>query len=378
MNRLLIYNSGGSASNLKAAADVFYAYPGATVKDINGLTGTPTGTLYDWIETLVDDTYDEIFICCTSSAATTTGTMPFDRIASLRVKMKVGKKGTVVNSGTCQANATVTEIKLAATASAVNDAYKAMFIETTGTTAVSRYISGYVGATTTATTLTTTTAITTTETYEVYTNDYIYEVGNTNATSGKTPVLQAWDIMFPDITYPAINAYIGGYKFAMASGTAQAINVAGQMTLSATVDVGNILTQTEYDVDDALVDMYLYVYSATTGAAQYAKITAYNATSRVATFDAAMGILPTGTAVYRIVATIDEVLYDKAAELMISTYMYTCNAAAVRAINQKLIDNDGTLLNLGTTEVGQDLDYLWNDFLYRGKSIFLADALAVV
>lgn len=375
MNRLIIYNSGGTATQIKAAADCFYKYSDATIYDVNGVS---TGDITTYIGTLVAASYHAIFICCTTQANAASSLLTFNQVAALRAKMAAGYEGTVVNSGTCQANATVTEIVLATTASASNDAYKGMFIETTGTTAVLRYISGYVGATRTATTTTTTTAITTTETYEVYTNDYIYELGNTNATSGKTACLQAWDVLFPDVQYPLINTYIGGYKFAIASGTAQAINTPGQMTLSATVDAGNIMSQTEYDVDDALVDMYLYVYSATTGAAQYAKITAYNATSRVATFSANMTILPTGTAVYRIIDNTNEAYYDIAAELAIKTYMYDIDSAGAMEINKRLIDLYKNLTIAGTDEPTQDLNYLWNDFLYRGKAIFTADALGVV
>jgi|GEM_PF-3611562 len=375
MNRLIIYNSGGTAAQIKAAADCFYKYSDATIKDVNGVT---TGDITTYIGTLTDAYYHAIFICCTTQANAASSLLSFNQVAALRAKMAAGYEGTVVDSGTCQANATVTEIVLASTASASDDTYNGMFIETTGITAVLRYISDYVGNTRACTTTTTSTAITTTETYEVYTNDYIYELGNTNATSGKTAVLQAWDVLFPDVQYPLVNHYIGGYLFAIASGTAQAVNTPGQITLSATVDVGNRMTQTEYDVDDAVADMYIYIYSATTGAAQYAKITAYNATSRVATLDANMPILPTGTAVYRIIDNTSEAFYDKATELMVKTYMYDIDSAVSMATNKRLIDLYGSLAITGTDEPTQDLTYLWNDFLYRGKAIFTADALGVV
>jgi hypothetical protein len=47
-------------------------------------------------------------------------------------------------------------------------------------------------------------------------------------------------------------------------------------------------------------------------------------------------------------------------------------------INKRLIDLYGSLTISGTDEPTQDLNYLWNDFLYRGKAIFTADALGVV
>jgi hypothetical protein len=374
MNRLIIYNSGGTAAQIKAAADCFYKYSDATIKDVNSVT---TGDITTYIGTLTDAYYHAIFICCTTQANAASSLLSFNQVAALRAKMAAGYEGTVVDSGTCQANATVTEIVLASTASASDDTYNGMFIETTGITAVLRYISDYVGNTRACTTTTTTTAITTTETYEVYTNDYIYELGNTNATTGKTACLQAWDVLYPDAQYPLVNHYIGGYLFAMASGTASAA-AAGTITIAATITVGDRTSQTNHDVDDYYKDMFVYIYSATTGAAQYAKIAAYNATSRVCTLSENWGIKPTGTIVYRIIDNTSEAFYDKATELMVKTYMYDIDSAVSMATNKRLIDLYGSLAITGTDEPTQDLTYLWNDFLYRGKAIFTADALGVV
>jgi len=375
MNRLIIYNSGGTAAQIKAAADCFYKYSDATIKDVNGVT---TADITTYIGTLTDAYYHAIFICCTTQAADpTSGALMFNHVASLRAKMAAGYEGTVVDSGTCQANATVTEIVLATTASASNDTYNGMFIETTGTTAVLRYISDYVGNTRACTTTTTTTAIATTETYEVYTNDYIYEFGNTNAVSGKTAVLQAWDVLYPDAQYPLVNHYIGGYLFAWNAGTAQAA-AAGTITLAATISAGDRSTQTQHDTDDFYNDMYVYIYSGTLGVAQIAKISDYNGTTKVATLSANWGITPTGTIVYRVIDNTSEALYDRAAEVMIKTYMYDIDSAGAMAINKRLIDLYGSLTITGTDEPTQDLKYLWDDFLYRGKAIFTADALGVV
>lgn len=375
MNRLIFYNSGsGTATQIKAASDVYYKYHDATIKDLSGIS---TGDIDTYIGTLTDDTYDEIWVCCTTNATAATGILSFQQLGNLRAKMAVGKKGTVVDEGTCQANSTVTEIILAATASDEDDAYNGMFIETTGTTAVVRYISDYVGLTTTATVLTTTTAITTTETYEVYTNDYIYTVGDTNAVSGKTACLLAWDVLFPDVTYPLINTYLGGYQFAMNLGTAQAVGAA-TITLAANIVAGGRASQTEHETDSFYKGMYVYIYSATTGAAQVGLISTYVGSTRVATVSANWGISLTGTVVYRIVDNLDEALNDKATEIMVKTYMYDIDAIASVELNKRFIDYNNALKLVGTKEADQDLDYLWNDFLYRGKAIFAADALGVV
>lgn len=374
MNRLIIYNSGGTAAQIKAAADCYYKYSDATIYDAAGVT---TGDITTYIGTLTDDYYHAIFICCTSQAAGATGLLSFDQVAALRAKMATGYKGTIVDSGTCQGNTTTTDIILAATASGDDDAYNGMFIETAGTTAVLRYITDYDGTSTTCVVTDTTVAVTNIDTYEVYTNDYIYEFGNTNATSGKTAVLQAWDVLFPDITYPLINAYLGGYLYCWASGTASTA-AAGTITIAATVSVGNRATQTQHDTDDFYEDMYVYIYSATTGAAQYAQITAYNATTRVATLAANWGITPTGTIVYRIIDNTSELYYDRAAEIMVKTYMYDIDSATTATLNRKFIDNDLSLKLPGTDEVNQDLNYLWTDFLAKGIAVFTADALGVV
>ena len=172
--RLIIYNSAAavsSPSQLFAANLALMKYPSATVKDVAGVT---TGDITTYVTTtLVDDTYTDIFICCTTQAAGATGLLSFDQVAALRSKMITASKGTTVRANTCQANVTATEILLDSGASASNDYYNGMFIETAGTTPVLRYISDYVGSTKACTVNTTTIAVTNTETFIVYTNTNI-------------------------------------------------------------------------------------------------------------------------------------------------------------------------------------------------------------
>jgi hypothetical protein len=338
-----------------AANLVVNKHPDVTVKDITGLSAANIDT---YIGTLVADTYTDIFICCATQAANASNLLGWDQVAALRSKMITASKGTTVNSGTCQANATVTEIKLAATASAVNDAYKGMYIVTAGTTATNKYIAGYVGATTTATVLTTTTAITTTETYIVYTLTNIHLLGDTVSATGKKAAMLAWENLWPSTPAPLAVIYLGGYLFCENSGTAQAV-AAGTITLATTCAAGDRqITADQTTVDDLYKDMYVYVYSGTLGVWQYAKIASYVASTQVATLEANWLITPTGTVVYRVVSGIEKIRADRAMEIYAKTRWYDPTKLAAKQDISKLVNLYGELdVTLGEAP-SQDLELL--------------------
>lgn len=371
-NYLIIYSSTGNATNIKGAADCFYKYPEATVKDVTGIT---TGNITTYITGLTDTHYDEIFIYCVTQDTGATGLLSFQQVANLQAKMKTAKKGTVVVDGTSQTNTTATEIVLDSDASSEDDTYNGMFIKTTGTTAVIRYISDYVGSTKTCTVPTTTTAISG-ETYEIYTLDYIHQLGNV-LSSGKTPVLQGWDLLYPTVTYPIVNIALGGTMAVLSSGTAQSVD-AGTITLAANKETGNKVVESDHDSNDYYNGKYVYIYSASTGACQFKKITDYVGSTHVATLESNWGITPTGTVIYRVVDDLFEVYLDRIAEIMTSMLMYDITAEDSKILNQRLIDDYGTLSFSSTKTTEQDLEYIMGEYTLIGKNIFKADALGVV
>lgn len=373
--RLIIYNSSGTATQLLAANECYYKYGDADIEDVNAVT---TGDITTALAALTDDYYTDIFICCTTQAAGATGVLSLDQVASLRAKMITASKGTTVRANTCQANAVVTEIILDASASASNDTYNLMYIATAGTTAVYRHIKDYVGATTTCTVNTTTVAVTSTETFIVWTNTNVYEIGNTDATTGKTPAYRAWDTLYPNaLEVPLVVQYIGGYKFAQASGTAAAA-AAGTITLAATCATGDIETTARHTaVDDLYADMYVYIYSSTAGTWQLAEIDSYVAATQVATLKENWDITPTGTIIYRVVANVERIRADRAIEIYVKTMWYDITFPIAKEEVKRVFDNYGWLNDNWTGEASQDIDFL-NKMVELGAFAFHADALAVV
>lgn len=357
-SRLLIYNSlvgTSTPTQLMAANLVVNKHPDVTVKDITGLSGA---NIDSYIGTLVADTYTDIFICCATQAANASNLMGWDQVAALRSKMITASKGTTVNAGTAQANATVTEIKLAATASAVNDYYKGMYIVTAGVTATNKYISGYVGATTTATVLTTTTAITTTETYIVYSLTNIHLLGDTVSATGKKAAIQAWENLWPNTPAPLAVIYLGGFLFAECSGQAQAV-AAGTITLATTCAAGDHqITASQTTVDDLYAGMWVYVYYGTLGVWQYAKIASYVAATQVATLESNWLITPTGTVIYRVVSGIEKIRADRAMEIYAKTRWYDPTKLAAKQDIAKLVNQYGELDETLAEAVSQDLELL--------------------
>ena len=173
MNVLLFYNSNVIESALAhMIAKKYYTKNGWTITE-KDTYGVLTGAIDTYIATLTADNYHKVEIFSEVAVTGATSKITYDQIASLRTYMATGYKGTTINEGTCQANSTSTNIKLAAAASAVDDFYNGNFIVTEGTTEVDRYITDYTGSSKVSVVADTSTAVTTTETYIVYSADYI-------------------------------------------------------------------------------------------------------------------------------------------------------------------------------------------------------------
>lgn len=381
--RLIIYSSTGTGSQILAANIALHKYPDATAKDITGVT---TGDITTYCgTTLVDATYTDIFICATTQLAGATGVLSFYQVALLIPKMISTRRGTIERTGTCQTNATVTDIILDAGASAVNDYYNGMFIVTAVGIVKQRYITGYTGASVTAVVSTTTTAVTDTSTFIVYSSlDYIYQLGNTSAVNGKTACAQAWDLFYTGITYPKLVMALGGYLNVLCSGTATAV-AAGTVTLDATGatrGLGDRLSLVEMVVADSVKDCYVYTYSATTGACQKRKITTSTVTASVCTLESNWDVTPTGTVLYRVVSHDDwRVFADRAFDIYVRTKWFDIDAANTMYEVEKCIDQYLQLRNsyLSAGEaVAQDDFFIDDTILKCANFAFAADALGIV
>lgn len=387
MNRLIIFNSVGSASQIFAANQLLYDYPDAELKDLNAIT---TGDITTWIGTLTDDNYNQIFLACDTQSAGATAKLSYDQVASLDAKMATGYKGTVVNSGSCQANVDATKIYLDATASAVNDYYLGMYIKTAGVTAVYRYVKGYVGATKIATVNTTTVACTTGDTYTVYTNTYIYAYGDTTA-SNLTACYRFWALVHPTVTPPLVVSFLGGRHFFMSSGVA-AVVAAGTITLAATVTTGDIASNTQHTTNDFYKDMFVYINYAQYGCGQIRKITGYDGATQVATLESAWTIdsymisggktypFDSVNVKYAILEVKDDTDYRLLADLSsgyeVQRLMWSPTSEDAKTTIKKLIDDRDTLQNSPPT-ASQDTVWIYSDFLRDGKSHVLAKAIGL-
>ena len=375
-NRLIFYNSGNAGSNIFAANILRQKYPDATLKDVSGVT---TGNITSYIAGLTANYYTDIFITCVSQLTPATGVLSFDQIASLDGKMISASKGSihnVIRANTAQSNSTVTDIILDSGASASDDFYNGYNIVTAGTTAVSRYIKDYTGSSKTCVVNTTTTAITTTETFIVYGDTHIYQLGNTNATTGKTAVYQVWDLLYPDSIAPQPVTVLGGYLNVLCSGTAASI-AAGTITLAPTASAGDRNSTATHTTDGAYDGTFVYIYSATAGACQVAEIASYVGSTQVATLTANWGITPTGTVVYRVVSFNDFRVYaDRAMDIYCQTYMRDPSTTRAIKDTERLTD-DVLSLNTAAATADVDLTYFYQ-CLDLGKSTFLSDALGVV
>jgi hypothetical protein len=377
--RLIIFNSlvgTSTPAQLMAANLCISKYPDATLKDITGLT---TGNVTTYISGLTNDYYTDIFICCATNVTPASNILSFDQVASLRQKMITASKGTTVRANTCQANVTTTEIILDASASAVNDFYDGMFIVTAGVTAVYRYISNYVGATVTATVADTSTAITSTETFIVYTNTNIYQLGNTSAVTGKTAAYQAWETLWPSTPAPLAVIYLGGYLFAECSGTASAA-AAGTITLDATGasrGLGDRMTLAQMLVADSLAGYWVYIYSGTLGVWQKAQIESNAVTTAVCTLVDNWLITPTGTIIYRVVSNEERIRADRAMEIYAKTRWYDPSKLAAKQDITALTNLYGGLDVDDTEAPDQDLDLL-TEMVTLGSFAFESDSTTYI
>ena len=345
-----------------------------TITDIYNTTGANITTL---INNIADSTLTAVFVCALSNATSATSKISYDQLALLETKLVTGSKGVVLTTGTAESNSTQTNIILAAaSASTVNDAYTGKYIITAGTTAVGRYISGYVGSTRICTVIATGTAITTTETYTVRTpSTHVFIIGD--VASSETAFRVAWRTLYPTKQVPLIVQLLGGSGTIATglNGVTDGVTTFKQavvVTATATSVTSTTLTHTGQFTASALIGKWVGIESSTLGAGQVRQITAN--TADALTF-AAWTITPTGTIVYTISDNFETCLAHKYLPLAIPTYLAGTDSDT-HLIWKKLIDKYG---KLGSTSTRLDGDFeLLKTYLHLGKCIFDAQVLAVV
>ena len=374
MQKLIMFDSSKSllAQSIMSAgiATVHGNYPtsGAvtTYKDFASLS---SGDITTYIGALVANTYAAIYVALPSGATNTAHTLMNDYIAGLDANIIAANRGSVNNSkstGTCQSNATTTNIILATTASAVDDAYKGMFIKCTiGASSTYHYCTGYSGTTKIATVADTGSAITTTSTYIVYTQPYVYVVGD--ASSSLTSTYTAWNTLFPKIIPPPF--------VSLMRGTGTNIKPHYMVTQTATSVAASSLTHTSNFTSGQFNSgsWYVAVESATTGAGQVKRI--HSNTHDVLTIDP-WDVLPTGSVVYQICSGPSFCLYEKYLKYSVETYLGNFTLANTITTFQQLIDMlnvipGNPIGNAGKGSYNPTYNAsLLADFGNRGKCVF--------
>ncbi len=346
-------DSTGQSQLAKAVANL--KYPDATVYDTKGSDNTAMAA---FISGLDDGSCDDIVICVDLVTSHAEGKFTAAQAIDLIAKLKSSKQGETL-TGTCQANSTKTEIKLAASGpSETDDAYNLKLIATTGDEAVERLITDYDGTDKVCTVAETTNAIDASEDYTVYLCDHLYIVGETYGTANAGKL--AWDTLYSTtVQTPLIIGYMNNAStlYEKVSKTATGI-AAGTLT-----DTGEF-TSGDYDG----LDYYVYIESATTGGGQSRKITSN--TDNTLTLEADWDTTPTGTIVYQVVREGKRALWNKYLPYAVCTYLSE-NDEEVQTEWNKMLDRYGDLAN-GQKYSYQDLATV-EEYVDKGKVI--ADAV---
>lgn len=380
MNFLILYNSASEQSVISKAIARIHAWQllknasvtgvqagnSITTKDISTLT---TGNMLTYIQGLTANTYDKIYVCVpTSSGGTNYTTLPYDDLALLNTLLKTAAQ-TAITTGTFQGNSTVTQFVLAASDTAIDDYYKGMFLQSAGTTVVSRYITGYTATSKIGTCATTTTALTTTSTYTIYSAVNLILIGD--PVSNENACRVAWTTLYPLVVPNPVVSVMGGYgsgfkpHFLYAL-TADSFNAT---TVTKSGAFTNYLTQLNSGL------YYLAVETATTGAGQIVKIA--SATANVITLaNGGFVTLPTGSLVFQVTTGTNMILWDKYLPYAIKTYL-ALDTDPINQIWHDILDRYDMRKNATATSFMPDWATL-QEYAQFGKAIFDAKSAGVV
>lgn len=267
----------------------YYAGESITVKDMNGVTKTASTT---WIGTLDANKYSKIHVLVVVDTAGGTGELASDQYAALIPKLLTSALPDALSTGTCQTNATATNIILAAGEVTEDDEFVDDFIVTAGTTAIARIIADSTTADDTVVVATTTVAVTDVDTYDVYAAADIALLMPIY-----TETYEAYEV-FTEL-YPLMNhvpVLVEQMNGMPAAGTLTATADSAENTdgVATLTDTGNF-TADAYDDGT----YYLAIRSATKGAGQILRVVSNTADKLF--LEEAWEPIPTGTIIYELV-----------------------------------------------------------------------------
>lgn len=351
-NRLLIYNSA-TPNSLLAAVVFLNMFPESdltTVKDINGVT---TGDIATWIGTLDANAYDEIYLGSENGVVPATAKLSKTQVASLWGNLKVTAQGTELETGADADTHTTLTIGLSTLTMTVN-AYAGKWL----------YINGGTGAgqmalivSNTATVITVASVFDTTpdatSDFSVIDTDMgMIEVGNT--VSSYQAGARMWSKLYPG-TPPLVVYRTCDPRFATKLGTATSV-------------ANGSLTHTGAFTGLDLTGYWVYIYSSTLGKHQKRQIASN--TNDVLTLEADWTVNPTGTIVYRVVATEEWCFMDKYIANYIMLYLTDLSDSGVNSVWINLIDRQQNADELAAYEApDQDFEFIDVEMLMKGKTI---------
>lgn len=369
---LIAYTTATADSLLAAAQHYVYAKAAGATVTLYDITGVSTGNITTWAgTTLVDNTYDEIYLDCLCDTTAASATVDCAQQYLLRAKLKTGNQGTLsalhTNADTFSSNT----IGLTGLGWVV-DAYKnawVMIYSGTGAEQIATVASN----TATVATIWGTFSTTPDATSDFYTitGMKLFMCGVAHTTTAyksiKSITELAWAAVYPSNTVPLIGSFLGGEPgYALYTSTSTTL-AAGTLTCS---------TASADWTTDCFKGMYCQIYSASTNSYQYAKIASNSTTVLTLTLDDATHywsrhLTPTGNAVFKIVGTLSEVFNDLYIKYYILTYLSDLTSSTVLAEYVDLMD---THLNLNTLSAKmspiQNVKKIQGTIIPTGKRMF--------
>lgn len=357
MTNLTIYSSA-VVQDAVAAAITLNKYPvGETDNTLKDLAGIATGDITTYIGTLSAGVYDKIFIHVSNQVAAAAAVLTTAQMYALIAKLKTAGQGTQV--GTDIENCTTF------TATTIGDSGEAWEVDEhvgrwviindgTGANQLAKIKSNTATVLTIDGTFATTPDAT--SDFQIWEDIELIDLGNVDMINSSNPAWRSWNYHYPNNGVPPIVRAIGKYKFPVLAGTASACTT-------------TTLTHTGAFAGLDLAGYYAYIYSATTGANQFAKIASH--TDNALTFETAIASSCTGTIVYRIVDGEHYCFHDAIVEHFVYAYMMDLSKNSVIALYKRLIDDyDSLKNNTGGGMAGFDATYWDFEVLVKGKAMY--------
>ena len=368
---LILYNSALATSLLAAAAHITYASAGGHTYTLKGTYGVSDGDLTTYCgTTLVDATYDEIYIDSVCDGAAATSAISTLHQYLLYTKLKVASRGTLSAEITNATTATGTTLGDSGETWVVN-AYTNAWLYLMGGTGTDQIATIKSNTSTVATiwgAAFATTPSTDTD-FKILTGMKMYMCGLAHTTTAASSVEAitelAWAAIYPNNTLPLIMSFHGGQpSYALYTGTSTTL-AAGALTDSGASWSTN-----------AWAGMYCQIYSASTNSYQYAKITSNTGTVLTLTLMTATtywsrGLTPTGNAIYKIVNQLSDVFNDEYSKVYIMTYLTDLTSSTTLGIYKDIMDSNLSMPTLPTKMSPiQNVKYVQGTILPQGKTIF--------